>query len=60
MSSAINVNKVEPTFNSTLLLNILLDLENDVAILNQINTKEFMVDTAHQRGDLVHRFEYFL
>ena len=36
-----------------------LDLENDVKDLNQINTEEFMADTAHQREDLIHRFKDF-
>ena len=38
------------------------DLENDNEILNRINelnTTKFLLDTAHQKQDLIHKFEFF-
>ena len=36
-------------------LSLILDWETGVWNLNQINTTEFMLDTAHQKEDLIHR-----
>ena len=35
------------------------DLNYDTEDLNLINTKEFMADVAHQKEDLIHRFQVF-
>ena len=37
----------------------LLDLEKDLDSLNNINTTQFIMDTAHQKDDLIHRFDAF-
>ena len=35
----------------------LADLKKDVQKLNSINTTKFVLDTAHQKQDLIHRSE---
>ena len=39
------------------------DLKNDNDILNRtngLNTTQFLLDTAHQKEDLIHKFEFVL
>ena len=35
------------------------DLNYDIENLNLTNTEEFMTDVAHQKEDLIHRFQVF-
>ena len=35
------------------------DLEKDFDSLSKINTKKFIMDTAHQKEDLIHRFDVY-
>ena len=43
-------------FGYTIKFNIsLLGLQLDVESLSQINATKFMLDTAHQKEDLIHR-----